>query len=141
MVAHNAQDLKDSPLGQNATGLRLSPFDQEDTIVHCRSQPRVLIVGTAAYLSNERILIARSADISLTGAFVTTCNPDPVGTRAALRLERNKEFITASVEVVRVSYCSLPDGTGMGMGLIFTDLTSAQRRFLARYVAARHQAG
>jgi hypothetical protein len=142
MVAHNAQDLMDStPAAEGPHGgLRLSPFDDEQTIVHRRSQPRVHVVGTAAYLSNARIVIARSADVSLTGAFVTTNYPDPVGTRAALRLERNKEFIVAQVEVVRVSFCSAPDGTGIGMGLVFKDLTRAQRRFLARYVAAQHMA-
>jgi c-di-GMP-binding flagellar brake protein YcgR len=140
MVAHHVQDLMDSPAPKSGA-LRLSPFDEEPTIVHRRSQPRVSVVGTAAYLSNERIVIARSADVSLTGAFVTTHNPDPVGTRAALRLERNKEFIVAQVEVVRINFCSAPDGSGVGMGLVFKDLTRAQRRFLARYVAAQHMAG
>lgn len=104
-----------------------------------REQPRVKVADSACYLSQTRILIARSADVSMTGAFVATTCPDPVGTRAALRLERNKEYIVADVEVCRVSFCSLPGGGGVGMGLRFVDLTKEQRRFLARYVAACHR--
>jgi c-di-GMP-binding flagellar brake protein YcgR len=105
------------------------------TLISQRSSPRVRMAETAAYLSNERILIARAADISLTGAFVQTHLPDPVGTRAALRLERGGEHIVAEVEVVRVSFCSQPDGTGAGMGLRFIELSRGHRKFLASYVA------
>lgn len=120
--------------------LSLSPFTfaDADTLppIQRRGQPRVRVEGSACYLSSSRILIARVADVSLTGAFVATNQPDPIGTVAALRLERNKEYIVAEVTVCRVNFASLPDGTGVGMGLAFGELTPAQRRFLARYVAA-----
>lgn len=104
----------------------------------CRAAPRVKVRGTAAYLSDQRIVIVRSANVSLTGAFVATSNPDPVGTRAALWLEYEKKSLVAEVEVVRVSLVSGPDGRGLGMGLRFMGLTRAQRRFLAAYVAASY---
>lgn len=115
--------------------VKSSPDYDDPSAISGRSSPRVRIGGTAAYLSSERILIARAADISLTGAFVATRCPDPVGTRAALRLERAGEHIVADVEVVRVSFLSQPDGTGAGMGLRFGDLSREHRKFLARYVA------
>jgi hypothetical protein len=114
---------------------KASPARDDKSAVSGRASLRVRIVGTAAYLSKQRIVIARAADVSLTGAFVATRNPDPLGTRAALRLQRGGEHIVAKVQVVRVSFCSLPDGTGAGVGMRFTKLTPAHRKFLARSVA------
>lgn len=115
--------------------VRSQPDLEDHSASSGRASPRVRVSGTAAYLSRERILIARAADVSLTGAFVATRCPDPVGTRAALRLERGGEHIVAEVEVVRVSFLSQPDGRGAGMGLRFLELSKEHRRFLARYVA------
>jgi c-di-GMP-binding flagellar brake protein YcgR len=85
--------------------------------------------------TRTKCAVERAADVSLTGAFVATRCPDPVGTRAALRLERGGEHIVAEVEVVRVSFLSQPDGRGAGMGLRFLELSKEHRKFLARYVA------
>lgn len=115
--------------------------DSARRLCGARSTPRAKVNGTAAYLSAERILIARSADVSLSGAFVATRNPDAIGTRAALRLEHDGKGMVADVEVVRVSFVTQPDGSGMGMGMRFCDLDREQRRFLAAYVAAHHSAG
>jgi hypothetical protein len=115
------------------------PDYEDKSAISGRATPRVRVRGTAAYLSSERIIIARAADVSLTGAFVSTRCPDPIGTRAALRLERAKEHVVAEVEVVRVSFLSQPDGTGAGMGLRFVGLTKAHRKFLARYVAGEQR--
>lgn len=115
--------------------VRSQPDYADASAISGRASPRVRISGTAAYLSSQRILIARAADVSLTGAFVETRCPDPVGTRAALRLERGGEHVVATVEVVRVSFLSQPDGRGAGMGLRFVGLTREHRKFLARYVA------
>lgn len=115
--------------------VRSQPDYEDKSAVSGRASPRVRVSGTAAYLSSERILIARAADVSLSGAFVATRCPDPVGTRAALRLERGGEHVVADVEVVRVSFLSQPDGRGAGMGLRFVGLTREHRKFLARYVA------
>ncbi len=111
------------------------PDYDDPSAISGRASPRVRIAGTAAYLSSNRILIARAADVSLTGAFVATRCPDPIGTKAALRLERGGEHVVADVEVVRVSFLSQPDGRGAGMGLRFLSLTKEHRKFLARYVA------
>lgn len=100
-----------------------------------RSARRVpLLLGSIAYLSNERILITRGANISLGGAFISTGNPDPIGTTAALRVDHRGVAMELDVEVVRVSYVSQPDGSGLGMGLRFVGLDDAQRQFLAAYI-------
>jgi hypothetical protein len=119
--------------------VRSYPDYEDKSAISGRASPRVRVRGTAAYLSSERIVIARAADVSLSGAFVATRCPDPVGTRAALRLERAKEHVVADVEVVRVSFLSQPDGTGAGMGLRFVGLSRAHRKFLARYVAGEQR--
>lgn len=115
--------------------VRSHPDLEDKSAISGRASPRVRVSGTAAYLSSERILIARAADVSLSGAFVATRCPDPVGTRAALRLEHGGQHIVAEVEVVRVSFLSQPDGRGAGMGLRFLELSKEHRKFLARYVA------
>jgi len=115
--------------------VRSHPDFLDQSAVSGRADPRVRMHGTAAYLSGERIVIARAADVSMSGAFVQTHNPDPIGTQAHIRLERAGEHIVVDVEVVRVSYCSQPDGTGVGMGMRFVNLTKGHKRFLARYVA------
>ena len=108
----------------------------DDDAVGRRKDPRVRVAGSACYLSDHRILIARSADISRSGAFVSTLQPDPLGTKAALRLVLGGSTMVAHVEVCRVSFLSGPDGQGAGMGLKFVDLDKKQKRFLARYIAA-----
>jgi hypothetical protein len=115
--------------------VRSRPNPMDPSAVSGRADPRVPIAGTAAYLSAERICIARAANVSLSGCFVETHNPDPIGTVAHMRLERGKEHVVVNVEVVRVSFCSTPDGRGAGMGMRFVDLSKEHRRFLARYVA------
>lgn len=115
--------------------VRSRPNPMDPSAVSGRADPRVALAGTAAYLSAERICIARAANVSLSGVFVETHNPDPVGTRAHMRLERGAEHVVVDVEVVRVSFCSSSDGRGAGMGMRFVELSKEHRRFLARYVA------
>lgn len=103
-----------------------------------RVSPRARVEGGAAYLSSQRVLISREADISMTGVFVATTNPDPVGTQASVRFEHDQESIEFDAEVVRVSFVSDLQGRGRGMGLRFLDMGSEQRRFLAEYVALHH---
>jgi uncharacterized protein (TIGR02266 family) len=100
-----------------------------------RSAPRAEVQGSMAYLSDSRIVIARSADVSMTGAFVATRVPDAVGTGATLRLQLGATTMMLEAEVVRVSFATDPQGRGAGMGLKFVDLDRAQRRFLAKYVS------
>jgi len=122
-------------------GLALSPFDDDSALatpIAHRDAPRVRFGESACYLSDNRIVIARAGDVSMTGAFIETDVPDPKGTRAVLRLEHAGELVVVDAEVRRVSFLSSPGGNGRGMGLAFVDLTPEKRRFLARYVAAHH---
>jgi hypothetical protein len=119
--------------------LALSPFDDE-TSPHTtkRTAPRVRFDESACYLSDNRIVIARAGDISMSGAFIETDHPDPKGTHAVVRLEHGGERVVIDAEVCRVSFLATPGGNGRGMGLSFHALTPEKRRFLARYVAAHH---
>lgn len=115
-----------------------------DTIVDAhpfggsRVAPRARVEGGAAYLSARRVLISRDADISMTGVFLSTANPDPVGTQASVRFEHEQKSVEFDAEVVRISFASDLEGRGRGMGLRFLDLGSEQRKFLAEYVALHH---
>lgn len=99
-----------------------------------RATPRARFVGNAAYLSDARLIVVRASDVSLSGAFVATALPDPVGTLATLCLEHEGQSLLLDAEVVRLSFVSSPDGFGRGMGLRFVAPNPAQKRFLARYV-------
>lgn len=102
-----------------------------------RSHGRVpLPGGSAAYVSRNRVLIARIGDVSAGGAFLSTLHPDPVGTRATIELELELEGrVVLDVEVVRVSFFGGRDGRAAGMGLAFLDVPRAVRRKLI----ARHE--
>lgn len=105
----------------------------------CRAAPRAPVAGGAAYLSSERVLVSKAADVSMSGLFVCTSNPDPVGTQACVRFEHERKSVELEAEVVRVSFVSNGDGNGRGMGLRFVDLDGVQKRFLAEYVALHHR--
>ena len=60
------------------------------TAIRRRQNPRAVVRGSACYLSEQRIVIARAGDVSLTGMFVQTTDPDPVGTLAQVRLVRGE---------------------------------------------------
>lgn len=99
-----------------------------------RGKTRVRYDERVSYLSDNRVVMARKGDISLEGAFIETLNPDPVGTRAAIQIERAQEVLVLDVEVSRVSFLSDEAGIGVGMGLSFLHLTRPQRKSLAGFV-------
>lgn len=102
-----------------------------------RAHPRTPLPGTAAYLSEHRLLIARVGDFSPSGAFLSTSFPDPVGTRATLDVVlADGERVQLDVEVVRVSFFGGRDGSKAGMGVAFVDVPRALRR---RLVAGEQQ--
>jgi len=70
---------------------------------------------------------ARISDISLTGCYVDTLNPLPVGTKIRLRLKRQSAHIEVFARVARVE-------PNMGMGVHFEDLTPEQQAFLRQWL-------
>lgn len=62
---------------------------------------------------------ARTSDLSLTGCYIDTLNPFPVGTRVLLQLTKNNQRLQFGAEVTS---CHI----GSGMGLIFDPLSPVQ---------------
>jgi hypothetical protein len=62
---------------------------------------------------------ARTSDLSLTGCYIDTLNPFPIGTRVLLELTKNDQRLQFQAEVTS---CHM----GSGMGLSFDPLTPAQ---------------
>lgn len=83
-----------------------------------RAHERILLNEPGAYISPNRFVVIDAGDISATGAFVPTRYPDPVGTRAHLRLPIAGGHVDVEAEVVRVSFLSAP-GVAPGMGVRF----------------------
>jgi hypothetical protein len=77
----------------------------------------------------DRLTVGRVTDVSADGAFVETLAPYPVGTALTLTLRLAGEPIDASARVVF-------SDPGVGMGLEFTRLTTAER---SRIDAALHR--
>lgn len=95
-----------------------------------RCHARRPLPESAAYLSGHRILIARVGDLSVSGAFLHTQYPDPVGTRATLDLDIDGQRACLDVEVVRVSFDRGVDGVRCGMAVSFLAVPVAFRRAL-----------
>jgi len=104
-----------------------------------RAKPRTTFDGRVSYLSSNRIVMPRTGDISMAGAFVATHHPDPVGTEAAIQIEHNNEQQVVDVVVTRLSFHSNDGAHGIGMGLRFSNLSRSQRKFIASFIVARHE--
>lgn len=114
----------------------LSLFHDDNAARRRRAHPRAPVKGHVCYLSENRIILVRTGDVSAYGAFVTTYNPDPVGTVATIRIEGLGASFFGEAEVVRVSFATSPGGKGPGMGLKFKDLTEEQQRALEALAGA-----
>lgn len=69
----------------------------------------------------------RTADLSMSGCYVDTLNPFPLGT--IVRLQIQKESVTAGF-CAKVLSCH----PGSGMGLVFEGITPTQRATLAKWL-------
>jgi PilZ domain-containing protein len=70
---------------------------------------------------------ARTSDLSLNGCYIDTLNPFPAGTGIKLRIYRGTEQLEVRADV-SARYA------GSGMGLIFRDVTAAQRAILESWL-------
>jgi hypothetical protein len=71
---------------------------------------------------------SHTTDVSADGCYVDTMNPFPAQTDINLRLTKNGKSFHAKARVI---YCQ----TGMGMGLLFTEIAPAQRPIIERWFA------
>ncbi len=73
-------------------------------------------------------LKTRLSDLSLSGCYVDTLHPLPVGARVCLRVVRNKIILEALATVIY----SEPR---LGMGVSFTQLSADQKSILEKWLA------
>lgn len=92
-------------------------------------QPLVLSTDVVELPRGAR-LIARTSDISLTGCYVDTLNPVPVGSQVRLRITHHHEAVEVVGRVLYVSY-------GLGMGVVFTQVDEEQKARLTRWMENR----
>ncbi|HLG19453.1 MAG TPA: TIGR02266 family protein [Bdellovibrionota bacterium] len=69
------------------------------------------------------VFFGYAANLSVTGLFIQTTNPKPVGTQVhvAFTLPKAKEKITSKAEIVWVQEYAGKDGPSPGMGLRFLE--------------------
>jgi len=103
-----------------------------DVTVERRNVPRQPLVLSTEVVELPRgaRLIARTSDISLTGCYIDTLNPVPVGSHVRLRITHHNETFEVVGRVVYVSY-------GLGMGVVFTEVNEEQKARLTRWIENR----
>jgi hypothetical protein len=77
---------------------------------------------------SESVGKARISDLSLTGCYIDTINPLPVGTNIRVRLKLRGTSIEVPATVARVE-------PNMGMGVAFGELTPDQTALLEKWLA------
>jgi hypothetical protein len=107
------------------------PEGEQTAAVERRETRRYAFICPAELLDlggNTRIS-ARTVDLSLHGCYIDTLNPFPVGTRVRLQLVKNDRREEFRAEVAS---CHM----GSGMGLIFEQLTPAQKETVLSWLEA-----
>jgi len=74
------------------------------------------------------LLKTRLSDLSLSGCYIDTLHPLPVGARIRLRVARNKIILEALATVVYGK-------ARLGMGVSFTQLSPEQKSILENWLA------
>lgn len=102
-----------------------------DVTAERRNARRHALVLAASVMELPRgaKLRARTSDISHTGCYLDTLNPFPKGSQVRIRITHRKEVLEAVGRVVYVS-------AGLGMGIAFEEIDSAQQAMLVRWLAA-----
>jgi hypothetical protein len=78
-------------------------------------------------VSSEKQILARTADLSLFGCFVTTKTPFPRGTTVSIRISRGALHITA---LGRVAFSR----TDEGMGIVFGKIEPSEQAILEKWL-------
>ncbi len=80
-------------------------------------------------MRSERLLTARTTNLSLFGCYVYTTGPFPVATKVSLRILHSGASFAAFGKVVS----SKPDS---GMGIAFTQIESSGQAILEKWMAS-----
>jgi len=113
---------------------KVHPFRAEETkkspIPEHRLAPRLPFLTEAEVMepTTGTWLKTRLSDLSLSGCYVDTLHPLPVGARIRLRVARNKIILEALATVVYSK-------ARLGMGVSFTQLSSEQKSILENWLA------
>ena len=102
-----------------------------------RSAPRILVDLEVDYASEDNYLFAYIADISATGIFVRTTNPEGPGTQLNLRfstVDSGSLEIEGEVIWVNPYRPGAPDNLHPGMGIRFAGLDDELRDRLIRLI-------
>ena|SRR6267154_807616 len=76
---------------------------------------------------------ARTSDLSMQGCYIDTLNPFPIGAVVRVQIQRHEQVLDV---MAMVSARHL----GSGMGLVFRDMTPAQREVLTNWLTERRPA-
>jgi len=113
---------------------KVHPFRAEETkkspIPEHRLAPRLPFFTEAEVMEPTAgtWLMTRLSDLSLSGCYVETLHPLPVGARIRLRVARNKIILETLATVVYSE-------ARLGMGVSFTQLSSEQKSILENWLA------
>jgi uncharacterized protein (TIGR02266 family) len=122
--------MTDSEHGQE-TGSELPPHER-------RGEPRLLVDLEVDYGHEDNYLFAYIRDISATGIFVRTTEPEVPGTRLNLRFtpQGASEPLEVEGEVIWINPYrpDRRDSLHPGMGIRFIELTEATRRRLDEFI-------
>src|SRR5512134_2535168 len=103
-----------------------------------RQAPRILVNIEVDYGNADNFLFAYIRDISATGLFVRTNNPEPPGTRLNVRFtpRGSSDVLELEGEVIWINAYrpGRSDSINPGMGIRFIGLTDEQRERLADFV-------
>ena len=132
-----------SPRDSHGGGLKGDSDDGQDSGSNRppeerRREPRVLVDLEVDYGNEDNFLFAYIRDISTTGIFVRTNEPEPQGTRLNLRFSprETEGALELEGEVIWINPYrpDRRDNLHPGMGIRFLDLTEDQRRGLVEYI-------
>ena len=122
----------------NARGPAVVPHsnDRATAMVEQRSQQRFPFVASVAMLDMQtRTLIrARTSDLSLSGCYIDTLNPLPVGAILGLLIQKETESMQARASV-RTQHL------GSGMGLAFIDLLTEEFSIINNWFLEHNPSG
>jgi type IV pilus assembly protein PilZ len=136
------------PLGQPeerplpTTEKRITPVGSgeavSEAVTERRAHERIRVLIEVDYRADDTFLFAYITDISAMGIFVRTTQPEPPGTRLALRFTPpgDEDPLECEGEVIWINplrdYYEDDDGRNPGMGIQFAELSLEQReRILA----------
>jgi hypothetical protein len=92
-----------------------------------RRHPFVALAELTGVGSNQRVA-AQTTQLSSTGCYLGATNPFPEGARIRIRLMKDSETFESAATVLHVH-------AEFGMGVVFENVTPAQRRVLDSWLA------